>query len=178
MFKVTTEVQKFFFDRQKINDAIDREKKRALSRAGAFVRRRQRSSIKRRKSVSQPGRPPHSHTKSGAEGRASIKRILFGYSPIDESVFIGMVKVSSSQVRGDKPLPGILEDGGWIYQPKGTYVPQQGRDDGGRFTEKRLMPLKKARRLRIKPRSSAVPALEKETDLGNVIKPWKGVLRP
>ncbi len=54
--------KRMFFDRKRVVDATDRATRRVLSKFGAFVRQTARRSIRRRRSVSQPGQPPSSHT--------------------------------------------------------------------------------------------------------------------
>lgn len=91
-----------FFDRQKVISATDRGTRRVLSRFGAFVRQRARTSIRRRKGTSAPGRPPHSH--SGLLRRF----IFFGYDPRKRSVVIGPTALSNS----GGEAPSLLEYGG------------------------------------------------------------------
>src|SRR5690554_2357245 len=72
-----------FFDRVAVIKAITAAERRVLSKAGAFVRKRARTSIRPRKSISAPGRPPHSH-------QGDLRRsIFFGYEPANRSVVIG-----------------------------------------------------------------------------------------
>ena len=83
----------FFFDRAAVERAVDNGTRRALSKFGAFVRQRARTSIRKRKATSKPGSPPSSH-----EG--SLRRlILFAYDPGRKSVVIG---------------PALLEYGGTV----------------------------------------------------------------
>ena len=89
-----------FFDRAAVTSAVDKGTKKALSRAGAFVRTRARSSIRSRKAVSAPGQPPSSH-----EG--SLKRLLyFSWDAAARSVVVGPVPFR----RG--VAPRLLEFGG------------------------------------------------------------------
>lgn len=89
-----------FFDRKAITDGIDPAAKKALSRAGAFIRTRARSSIRKRKAASAPGQPPSSH-----EG--SLKRLLFfSYDSGSRSVVIGPVPFREGTA------PRLLEEGG------------------------------------------------------------------
>lgn len=90
-----------FFDRDKVLDKMNREERRLLSKAGAFVRRRSRSSIRKRKKPSAPGKPPSSHT-----GRYK-RSILFGYDKSKRSVVIG-----PSASYGGSDIPERLEFGG------------------------------------------------------------------
>jgi hypothetical protein len=51
-----------FFDSAKVQRSMDANTRRALSKFGAFVRRRAKSSIRKRKGISPAGSPPSSHT--------------------------------------------------------------------------------------------------------------------
>lgn len=85
-FKAAT---KLFFDRPKVRSAVDKGTRQALSKFGAFVRQRARTSIRKRKGVSQPGQPPFSH-------KGILRRgILFGFDPVAKSVVIGPVLAGS-----------------------------------------------------------------------------------
>jgi hypothetical protein len=91
-----------FFNRRAVTSAVDRATRRVLSRFGAFVRTTARSSIRRRKSVSKPGRPPTSWT-------GLLKKFLFfSFDRERRSVVIGPVRLNSS----DGEAPGLLERGG------------------------------------------------------------------
>jgi hypothetical protein len=96
-----------FFDRRVVLDRAQRAERRVLSRAGAFIRTRSRSSIKRRKGISIPGKPPHAHVK-GTDG---IKKILFAYDARAHSVVVGPVLFRS---RGATTVPRLLERGGRV----------------------------------------------------------------
>ncbi len=97
--------RKTFFDRAGIEKQLDAGVKRALSRFGAFVRQRAKTSIRKapkvdvatgliqrgRKTkgaelvdaVAPPGKPPFSHT-------GTLKKLIyFGYEPVEKSVVIG-----------------------------------------------------------------------------------------
>lgn len=90
-----------FFDVKAISDRIDPAVKKALSRFGAYVRQRARTSIRTRKAVSPPGSPPSSHV-------GTLKRlILFGYDPQAKSVVIGPTVGGSAS-----GAPELLEYGG------------------------------------------------------------------
>ena len=87
-----------FFDKD-LRTATDRGVKRALSKFGAFVRTRAKSSIRKRKKISEPGSPPSSHT-------GKLKRLIFfGYDAKNYSVVVGPV------LFGSKRAPEKLEFG-------------------------------------------------------------------
>jgi hypothetical protein len=75
--------QKLFFDRASVITATTAATRRVLSKFGAFVRTRAKSSIRRRKRISEPGQPPSSHA-------GTLKRLIFfGYEASKQSVVIG-----------------------------------------------------------------------------------------
>lgn len=90
-----------FFDRAAVVGAVDAATRRVLSRFGAFVRTRARTSIRKRKSTSPPGGPPYSHVGT------LRKLIFFAYDFARASVVIG-------PTLSDSPsgAPEILEFGG------------------------------------------------------------------
>ena len=97
-----------FFDRKKVVDATDRASRRVLSRFGAFVRQRARTSIRRRKGTSTPGSPPHSHT-------GLLRRLIFfGYDTRRRSVVIGPTALNSAS-----EAPELLEHGGTTTLTRG-----------------------------------------------------------
>lgn len=125
-------IKSVFFDRPKVIKAVDRAKRQALSKGGAFIRQAARTSIRPRKGTSKPGNPPFSH-----EG--SLRRlILFGYDERTDSVVVGPVGFRSSTA------PNVLEFGGTttiVRRRQGRLVRQQ---------------------VRIAARSYMAPALERE----------------
>jgi hypothetical protein len=131
---LTFKIKDMFFDRQVVIRAVDKAKRRTLSRAGAFIRQSARTSIRPRRGTSRPGNPPYSH-----EG--SLRRfILFGYDPQTESVVVGPVGFRRSIA------PHVLEFGGM------TSAPRWWKRSG------------KSKRIRIKRRPFMGPALERERD--------------
>jgi hypothetical protein len=90
-----------FFDRATVQSATDRATNRNLSRFGAFVRTRSRSSIRKRKAISEPGQPPSSHV-------GTLRNfIFFSFEPTNKSVVIGPTRTS-----GAGTAPEMLEHGG------------------------------------------------------------------
>lgn len=95
-------VKKLFFDRAAVRDAVDRGTRRALSKFGAFVRTRSRSSIRKRKKVSEVGKPPSSH-------RGDLRRLIyFAFDPARKSVVIGPTPFGKGEA------PELLEYGGVV----------------------------------------------------------------
>lgn len=93
-------IKDLFFDRAIVVRAVDSTKRKALSKAGAFIRTAARTSIRKHKGSAAPGSPPHSH-----EG--SLRRlILFGYDKASDSMVVGPVGFEKSIA------PSALEYGG------------------------------------------------------------------
>ena len=88
-----------FFNSEIVKRAMDSARRRALSKFGAYVRTRAKSSIRKRKRISHPGDPPSSHT-----GRLK-KSIFFSYDQKNGSVVVG-------PLRFGKNAASVLEHGG------------------------------------------------------------------
>lgn len=89
-----------FFDKAAVKKQLDAGVRKQLSKIGAFVRTRARSSIRTRKAVSDPGNPPSSHV-------GTLKKLLyFAFDPETKSVVIGPVAFGKGEA------PGLLERGG------------------------------------------------------------------
>jgi hypothetical protein len=123
-------VKSMFFDARPVLDAADRAARKVLSRFGAFVRRRAKSSIKKAPKkaktalkrglllsgegqfISGPGQPPVGHVGTLRDA------ILFSYDPGNKSVVIGPVPFQGSG-RGAR----ALEEGGpSVKRPSGRTV--------------------------------------------------------
>jgi len=89
-----------FFDTPRVQREVDAATRRALGKAGAFIRQRARTSIRKRKKVSQPGNPPSSHA-------GHLRRLIFfAYDPAGQTVVIGPVPFRKGEA------PRLLEFGG------------------------------------------------------------------
>jgi hypothetical protein len=143
--------KRMFFDRPYVAAQIGKANAAALSRHGAFVQRRARSSLRRRKRVSRPGEPPSVHSTSDI---ATLKNIWFAYEPAKQSVVIGPLRLNLHSALWDGggrtlttgAVPGILEHGGRVgirkmKMPNGKFerVPF-----GHRRRAERLVPVWKA----------------------------------
>ena len=112
MTTVGFQSKQMFFDRQAVIDAVGKASARNLSKAGAFVRRGARSSLRRRKRVSLPGTPPSVHSRDPV---ASLKNIWFVFDPSSRSVVVGPVKLNGPvRLRGSNrsTIPALQELGG------------------------------------------------------------------
>jgi hypothetical protein len=96
-----------FFDREAVIKAMDRATRKALSKAGAFVRTRARTSFRKRRAISEPGSPPSDHG-------GPMKRLLFfSWDSEARSVVIGPVLFEGARSSGQRPrAPEALEYGG------------------------------------------------------------------
>lgn len=90
-----------FFDRAAVQQKVDKATRKVLSRFGAFVRQRAKTSIKKRKGTSPPAGPPYSHV------GLLRKFILFAYDPDRKSVVIG-----PTLTKDGSEAPRLLEHGG------------------------------------------------------------------
>ena len=94
---IDMKIKEMFFDSKTVMSAVDRATRSVLSRFGAFVRTAAQSSIRKRKRVSDPGKPPSSHV-------GTLRRLIFfGYEPATKNVVIGPVPF------GDGKAPELLE---------------------------------------------------------------------
>ena len=93
--RVSTPHADIFFDGNRIIRRMEQANRRALMRAGAFIRRRARSSLRKRKKISEPGKPPSSHT-----GRLK-GLLLFAYSPTTETVVVGPRRTGDRDQAGE-----------------------------------------------------------------------------
>lgn len=96
-----------FFDTAKVEGMVDAGTRRALSKIGAYVRTRARSSLRRRKRKSAAGEPPSVHS---TDRFATLKNILFAYDPERQSVVVGPVALRSRYYA--VPPPALHEFGG------------------------------------------------------------------
>jgi len=147
---INMKVTALFFDTPKVKRAVNRAKRRSLSRAGAFIRTRARTSMRRRRGSAAPGEPPHAH-----EG--SLRRlILFAYDPAVDSVVVGPLGFRNSAI------PGTLEFGG-----KEVVKRRRTLKSGKRVIE--------SKRVNIAARPYMGPALKKE--LPNIPRQWANSVR-
>ena len=103
MLTPSIRVTNLFFDSPAVLRAVDRARRRVLSKQGAFLRTRARSLIRPRKTASAPGSPPHSHT-------GILRRFLyFSFDSATRTVVVGPAR--TNQVFFDKdrrPVTGTV----------------------------------------------------------------------
>jgi hypothetical protein len=91
-----------FFDSARIEKQLDAKERKSLSKFGAFVQRRARSSLRRRDKSAPPGSPPSVHS---TDSFNTLKNILFAYDGQSKTVVIGPVGRGGS-------APNLQEFGG------------------------------------------------------------------
>jgi hypothetical protein len=102
---IKVDMRASFFDSPKVIKAVDKATRRVLSKFGAFVRTRARSSIRKRKKSSPPGSPPSSKT-------GTLRRFLyFAFDFASKSVVVGPQALQSVK---DADAPSRLEYGGTL----------------------------------------------------------------
>lgn len=95
----------FHLNSDAVTKLLDRQTRRAFSRAGGYIRATAKRSIKKRQGTSKPGDPPYSHT-------GLLKNfIFFSYDPHQKSVIVGPEKLTR---RGAEGAPKALEYGGTV----------------------------------------------------------------
>lgn len=172
----------WFFDRRNLEFALERAEMRALSKIGAFLRRRARSSLRRRKTPSQPGQPPSVHS---TDQVVTLKNILFGYDPHIHGVVVGPVRLHAKHGRrlGEAgTIPQLLEFGGrqliqeWYARTDRSWQSSVWRSKR-RFAEAvaRGMPVR-WRSARYAPRPFMGTALAAELQAGTIPAKWRGTV--
>lgn len=174
MITFDASIKNRFFDREKVIKQVGRANARKLSRIGAFVRRRARTSILRRgprrrvngRTVpSRPGQPPHVWSR---DSFATLRNIMFGLSRDGNAVLIGPRKVPSRQLTGSsaQTVPELMEHGG---TGQIAVDPDTGEPLGfiPKNDEKVLL-----RKARYEPRPFMGPALSAEIAAGTIRDVW------
>lgn len=112
--------KKFFFDGKAVTDALAPAVKKALSKFGAFVRQRSKSSLKYGTGTGAPGKPPVVHASKGFTRKRTKKGVTTAQpaSPLRELIFFGYDPDKMSVVIGPAlggprtGAPAALEAGG------------------------------------------------------------------
>lgn len=99
-----------FFDRQRVLDAVGKAERQRLSKAGAFVRQRAKTSIRYRERPSAAGSPPSAHRSVGSvrkrSGRTVARRQMV--SPLREFMYFAYDRATRSVVVGPAILNGTV----------------------------------------------------------------------
>ena len=112
-FKMTT--TDGFFNAPMMEKAVNKARMKMLSKAGAFVQRRARSSMRRitgKKNKGKPsaaGKPPNAHSPA----KLSLKTILFKYDAKRDAMLVGPIKFNAiaRTVSGRTTVPSLHEYG-------------------------------------------------------------------
>lgn len=191
-FTLDAKITSRFFDRASVVTAITANERRALSRIGAFVRRRAITDVLRRtipsgqrrrvgrdrggrfmrtRQSAAPGRPPVIHSKNKT---ASLRNIGFGLDADSLSVVIGPVGLPSSRLKRSsaQTVPELMEFGGSAtvteHARGSEWHPGKSNAPGA---------LNRERSARYEPHPFMGPALDKEVAAGNVLNAFATVRR-
>ncbi len=116
---VTMHMKILSFNSTGVQRAMDRATRRALNKAGGWIRKTAKRSIRPRKTISQPGQPPHSHT-------GPLRDLMFyGYEPYAQTVVIG-------------PLPFKGKKGAPLLEVGGVTIARQ-RSRSGKIRHRRMV---------------------------------------
>lgn len=115
--ELSFQTRDWFFDEPKVQAALGKARTKALKKAGAFVRRAARSSMRRRAKASAPGAPPSAHAGKGLQ---SLKTILFALEPSRSTVVVG--PVGFNQKNSGISVPRLHEYGGALQIQEFRYV--------------------------------------------------------
>ena len=144
-----------FFDSAAVIKAVDKATRRVLSKFGAFVRTRAKTSIRKRKGVSPPMGPPYSHV-------GTLRKFLFfSWDSSTRSVVVGPERVSGTK---DSDAPHRLEYGGNVAgNGREIFITNAvGRDARGRYASQGKTKVVLNGTLKYKPRPFMGPALQAE----------------
>ena len=173
-FQMTMRMTHFFLDRQEVVKSIGKANRRAMSKVGAFIRRRARSSLRRRKRPSMPGQPPSVHSRSKV---ATLKNILFAYDPQNETLVVGPVRLNQSSLLGPQlgsaTVPQVLEFGDTVK------IREVRVGNNWRSGVRRVRPgqPRRVRAAKYAPRPFMGPALEQEAAAGTIPDAWSGSVK-
>ena len=171
---LTFQMKKAIVDQRRVKDAFDRQTKGSISRSLAFVRRRGRSTLRRRKRASRPGQAPSVHS---THPFVTLKNIVFNYDRRTKSGIVGPIKLNGtkSTTTARRALPGILEAGGTVVIHEESY---DGKVWWQQRRTRRPSNKKKTRKrsVRIAARPTMGPALKIEEQKGNILSPWANVI--
>ena len=152
-------VTRMFFDKPKVLRAVNRAKYRALSKAGGWIRKTARFSMRRRKTSASPGRPPSAHV-------GLLRDFLFyAYDPSSRSVVIG----PAAMKRRRDDVPALMEWGGTRHVRRGELYKRRGSKKWARAT--------KSTNLKYAPHPFMGPALRKADQAGVLPEAWRNSVK-
>ncbi len=178
MFEVTYKMADYFFDRAIVDQRLAKQEARAMSRIGAFIRTSAKQSIRRRKSVSQPGSPPSAHS---SDKIATLKNIPLCVRSAKAFGCCRTSETEPSQSRLDQlwniTVPRLMEAGGVVVIKEERWKPTREKEYPWRRRDLRRKGSEnkeyRQRRAIYKARPFMAPALERERRNGKLINAWK-----
>ncbi len=154
-----------FFDSSAVIAMMDKKERQALSKAGAFIRRRSKSSLRYRKKASSAGSPPSVHrgafTKTTTNRKTGIEKKQAA-SPLKELIFFAFDATKKTTVIG----PVIFR--------KSNLVPRL-LEGGGSTTIRKIQPAASERKKAKSPAQSA--AFRRKVANGTIVIPKRKVDR-
>lgn len=177
-FNMTMRATDFFVDRPLVKQLLKAANAEALPKIGAYLSRRARSMLRRRKRVSGPGEIPSVHSQ---DDFASLKNILFAVAADANSVLCGPVKLNQRNMVADvgsQTVPQIMEFGGVVSIHEQAYLRSEvWRRRDLRYNPKPYKYKYRVRRASYEPRPFMGPALQAEIDAGTIPRTLSGTVR-
>jgi hypothetical protein len=102
----TTKLNRMFFDQEKVQKALSRARRKALSKVGALVRKRAQRSMRYRNKPSAPGQPPSAHKSKQLAALKRMKRAKHNGALLRELLFYGYDTAAGSVVVGPLGFKG------------------------------------------------------------------------
>lgn len=164
-------VKESFFDRERVQRAVDRGRRIALNRIGGFLRTTTRRSMRRRAGPSEPGKPPHAHVGLLRD------QLFYSYDQVADSVVVGPALLRHKGQDGapvNATIPQVLEEGGRIQvrevkRGDSWKRAKTSRAAAGGVTRTTEVP--------VAARPSIGPALETARKADKLAPFWKDVVR-
>jgi len=119
--KIQTQIKQLFFDRAAVIKAIGKKEAKAMSRIGAFLRRRARSLIRsagKKGTSASSGQPPRYHPPE--DSVRTLRNIQFYYDPGSKTLVTGPILLPGKPAI-DKTVPNLLEFSGDVTRGRKTY---------------------------------------------------------
>lgn len=117
-FTVDLRMRRFFFDRARVLNAIDKQKAKVLTKGGLYTRQAARKLLGSPSPKAKPrpaGKPPRIHT---TDERVTLRNILYHYDRHNDNVIVGPVRfnqVNQNAVDlGNITVPELHEFGGEV----------------------------------------------------------------
>ena len=151
--------KRLFFDKPAVVRAVDRARRRVLSRAGAIVRRAAKKQLRKKRG----GRPAKAGEPPTRRKGLLYKLTYFAYEQASQSAIVGprLLRTKTAPT-SEHTVPSVLETGGRVRAPR-----YRSRHGGQRYTRQVT--------LKYDPHPYMQPALRAEKD--KVADVWKNSIR-